>query len=202
MKFSATITAMICLALSAQVYAQDAAPAPAGASEFHATNEFSVVSNELNGPGKSASSLTKGLNYLEVLNLYGSGVKGAWTYNYTAGGKATDDLRNDSKKLSLTNIQGRATDNVHTVTVGDVFESFSQYALATSLKGASYRFLKEGTKLPEVTGVFGWAYHSAIGWGQDVAIPETLTFVPGAIWFAIIGHWMLSLNRSNKCIGK
>lgn len=158
MKFSATITAMICLALSAQVYAQDAAPAPAGASEFHATNEFSVVSNELNGPGKSASSLTKGLNYLEVLNLYGSGVKGAWTYNYTAGGKATDDLRNDSKKLSLTNIQGRATDNVHTVTVGDVFESFSQYALATSLKGASYRFLKEGTKLPEVTGVFGWAY--------------------------------------------
>ena len=158
MKFSATFIAMICLAFGAQVYAQDAAPAPADTSEFHATNEFSVVSNEISGAGKSASSLTKGLNYLEVLNLYGNGTKGAWTYNYTAGGKATDDLRNDSKKLSLTNIQGRATNNVHTVTVGDVFESFSQYALATSIKGGSYRFLKEGTRLPEVTGVFGWAY--------------------------------------------
>jgi len=139
---------LICLALSC---------IPAGAqSEFHASNEFSVTSNEIKGAGKDASSLTKGLNYLEVLNLYGSGTKGAWNYNYTVGGKATDDFRNDVKKVSLTNIQGRATNNVHTVTVGDVFESFSQYALATSLKGASYRFLKENTRLPEVT--FGWAY--------------------------------------------
>jgi len=127
-------------------------------SEFHASNEFSVTQNEVSGAGKNASSLTRGLNYLEVLNLYGSGAKGAWNYNYTAGGKATDDLRNDTKKLSLTNIQGRATNNVHTVTAGDVFESFSQYSLATSLKGASYRYNKESSGLPEVTGVFGWAY--------------------------------------------
>ena len=133
--------------------------APATAQgEFHASNEFSAVGNEIKGPGKSASSLTRGLNYLEVLNLYGNGTRGAWNYNYTVGGKATDDMRNDSRKLSLTNIQGRAANNVHTLTAGDVFEAFSQYALATSLKGASYRFLKEGTKLPEVTAIFGWAY--------------------------------------------
>lgn len=141
-------------------------------SEFHASNEFSMTQNDLSGPGKNASSLTKGLNYLEVLNLYGNGTKGAWTYNYTAGGKATDDQRNDVKHLSLTNIQGRATNNVHTVTVGDVFESFSQYALATSLKGGSYRFFKEGTKLPEVTGVFGWAYPR---WDSVWKDPETRT---------------------------
>ena len=147
------------LASPAAAFTQDAAqPASANTGEFHASNEFSVVQNEISGAGKGASSLTKGLSYLEVLNLYGNGAKGAWNYNYTVGGKATDDLRNDSKNLSLTNIQGRATNNIHTVTVGDVFESFSQYALATSLKGGSYRFLKEGTKLPEVTGVFGWAY--------------------------------------------
>ncbi|MBI5743049.1 MAG: hypothetical protein HY952_00720 [Elusimicrobia bacterium] len=128
------------------------------ASEFHASNEFSVVSNQIKGAGKAASSLTKGLNYLEVLNVYGNGARGEWTYNYTAGGKATDDLRNDAKKLSLTNVQGRATNNVHTLTAGDVFEFFSQYSLATSLKGGSYRFFKDGSKLPEVTGVFGWAY--------------------------------------------
>ncbi len=144
---------------TAAIFCFALACAPAMAqSEFHASNEFSVTQNDLSGPGKNASSLTKGLNYLEVLNLNGNGTKGSWTYNYTAGGKATDDPRNDVKHLSLTNIQGRATNNVHTVTVGDVFESFSQYALATSLKGGSYRFFKEGTKLPEVTGVFGWAY--------------------------------------------
>ncbi len=132
--------------------------AAAAQTEFHASNEFSLTQNDISGAGKSASSLTKGLNYLEVLNLYGNGASHGWNYNYTAGGKATDDLRNDSKKLSLTNLQGRASNGVHTVTAGDVFESFSQYALATSLKGGSYRFLKEGTKLPEVTAVFGWAY--------------------------------------------
>lgn len=134
------------------------APYAAAQSEFHASNEFSVVNNSVKGAGKAASSLTEGNNFLEVLNLYGSGAKGAWNYNYTVGGKATDDERNDAKKVSLTNIQGRATNNVHTMTLGDVFESFSQYSLATSLKGGSYRFNKEGTRLPEVTGVFGWAY--------------------------------------------
>ncbi len=127
-------------------------------AEFHASNEFSVVSNAIEGDGKAASSLTKGFNYLDVLNVYGSGTRGSWTYSYTAGGKATDDIRNDAKHLSLTNLQARASDKVHTLAVGDVFESFSQYALATSLKGASYRYAKQDSKLPEVTGVFGWAY--------------------------------------------
>lgn len=127
-------------------------------TEFHATNELSATYNEAAGPGKAASSLTRGLNFLETLNLYGSGNRGAWDYSYTAGAKATDDERNDAKKVSLTGLQGRATNKVHTLTAGDVFESFSQYSLATSLKGGSYRFNKEGTRLPEVTGVFGWAY--------------------------------------------
>lgn len=119
---------------------------------------LSAAYNDAAGPGKAGSSLTEGLNFLEVLNLYGSGTAGAWEYGYNAGAKATDDDRNDAKKVSLMNLQGRLTDKTHTVTAGDVFESFSQYSLATSLKGASYRFRKEGAKLPEVTGAFGWAY--------------------------------------------
>lgn len=159
MKFSKAFTTILGLALSAQAFAQETAlPAAANTSEFHASNELSAVSNEIKGAGKASSSLTKGLNFLEILNIYGNGTKGAWTYNYSAGAKATDDERNDPKRVSLTNLQGRATNNTHTLTVGDVFESFSQYSLATSLKGGSYRFLKEGTRLPEVTGVFGWAY--------------------------------------------
>lgn len=136
-----------------------AAAAPVRAeSEFHASNEFSVVNNSVKGAGKAASSLTEGNNFLEVLNVYGSGTKAAWAYNYSVGGKATDDERNDARKVSLTNLQARATNKTHTLAVGDVFESFSQYSLATSLKGGSYRFAKEGSKLPELTAVFGSAY--------------------------------------------
>jgi len=134
------------------------APYAAAQSEFHATNEFSVVNNSIKGAGKASSSLTEGNNFLEVLNVYGNGSKGAWTYNYAAGAKATDDERNDARRVSLTNIQARATNKVHTLAVGDVFESFSQYSLATSLKGGSYRFAREGSKLPEFTAVFGSAY--------------------------------------------
>ncbi|MEI7528360.1 MAG: hypothetical protein WCK76_05395 [Elusimicrobiota bacterium] len=133
-------------------------PAARAQAEFHASNELSVTHNDLLGAGKSASSLSRGLNYLDVLNLNGSGTRGAWIYNYTAGAKITDDERADLKRVSLTGIQGRATDKTHTLTVGDVFEAFSQYALATSLKGGSYHFRKEGAGLPEVTALFGWAY--------------------------------------------
>lgn len=55
----------------------------------------------------------------------------------------------------------------------------------------SSRYLGIASILVTVIGIFGWAYHAAIGWGSNVAIPEVLTFVPGAIWFAMIGHWML-----------
>jgi len=151
MKKNAALISALCLVFCAQVSRAE--------NEFHASNELSFTNNSVTGDGKSASSLTEGLNYLETLNLYGSGKTArGWNYNYTAGAKATDDLRNDAKKVSLTNIQGRAANDVHTITVGDVFESFSQYALATSLKGGSYRFMKEGAKLPEVTAVMGWAY--------------------------------------------
>jgi hypothetical protein len=141
-------------------------------AEFHASNELSATYNETAGPGKASSSLTKGLNYLEVLGLYGSGTRGNWTYSYTAGAKATDDERNDAKRLSLTNLQGRAVNGAHTLAVGDVFESFSQYSLATALKGGSYRFSKEGSRLPEVTGVFGWAYPR---WDSAWKDPRTRT---------------------------
>jgi len=159
MKTLALFATLLGFTAASPVFAQDApAPGADSASEFHASNEFSMVNNEITGSGKTASSLTKGLSYLETLNIYGSGTKGIWTYNYTMGGKATDDLRNDSKKVSLTNIQGRATNGINTITLGDVFESFSQYALASSLKGGSYRFMQAGTKIPEVTVVAGWAY--------------------------------------------
>lgn len=137
------------------------------AFEFHASHEFSAVHNDIEGPGRASSSLSDRWRYLDVLNLNASGKKAGWDYGLNTGIKGTDDLRNDPKSWSLTNAQGRLSNGMHTVQVGDTFESYSQYALATPLKGASYRFQKEGSYLPEVSGVFGWAVPRWDAWWRD-----------------------------------
>lgn len=134
------------------------APAPVRAEhELHIANEFSVTANDVSGPGDEQSSLTEGVRYLEVFSLFGNGSVGGFDYNFTVGAKATDDDRNDINSLSLTNLQGRLTNKIHTLTVGDTFESFSQYALSSAVKGGSYKFAPGGN-LPELTLVYGVAY--------------------------------------------
>ena len=137
-----------------------AASWPAGAAlpELHFSNDLSLTYSDIAGPGRSNTSLTQGTRYTNLLNTNGNGKAGGYDYNFSVGGKATDDKRNDIKVFSLTNLQGRLSNGVHTFNLGDTFENFSQYALATSLKGASYKFAQPGTNLPEVTGIFGYAY--------------------------------------------
>jgi hypothetical membrane protein len=45
-------------------------------------------------------------------------------------------------------------------------------------------------------GVFGWAYHFTVGWGSNVAIPEVLTFGPGAVWSAMLGMWHVRREKA------
>ena len=125
--------------------------------EIHVSNDFSVTYNDVSGPGRDQSSLTRGTRYLDELSVFGNGRLESFDYNYTVGGKTTDDRGNDSKTWSLTNLQGRFTDKVHTLTIGDTFESFSQYALNTAVKGGSYKYSPGGC-LPEVTLLYGVAY--------------------------------------------
>ncbi|MCX5787348.1 MAG: hypothetical protein NTX64_02395 [Elusimicrobia bacterium] len=133
-------------------------PARAALPELHFNNDFNLDYNDIAGPGRAASSLTQGYRYTNQLNANLNGKAGLYDYNFSVGGKATDDKRNDLKVFTLTNLQGRASNGVHSVNLGDTFESFSQYALAASLKGGSYHFAKGGTYLPEATAVFGYAY--------------------------------------------
>ena len=125
--------------------------------EIHLSNDSSVTYNDLHGPGRAQSFLTSGTSYLEEMNVFGNGRFGSVDYNYTVGGKATDDRRNDPRDLSLTSLQVRLSDKVHTLTVGDTFESFSQYALNTAVKGGSFRYAP-GRYLPEITLLYGLAY--------------------------------------------
>lgn len=142
------------------------------AQEFHASNELSVYYNDITGNGKAQSSLTDGLSYLDTLNLNGSGEKKDFKYNYNLGVKFTDDRRNDIKNISLTNISGSFINKDHTISLGDIFEDFSRYTLASSLKGASYKFNSSNSIVPHVTALFGYAYPRWDSFWKD---PYTLT---------------------------
>lgn len=127
-------------------------------NEYHISNEASVTYNDVSGPGSKQSSLSEGFHYIDAFNLSGNGQYVGFDYNYNLGLKATNDRQMDVKDISLTNLQGRATNKVHTMNIGDTFESFSQYSLSSALKGVSYRYANSGRRLPEATVVYGIAY--------------------------------------------
>ena len=145
------LSCALLLAAGAPLAARAALP------ELHFNNDFSVNYNDIAGPGRANSILTQGYRYTNLLNANVNGKAGATDYFFSAGGKATDDKRNDPKVFTLTNLQGRVANGAHTLNIGDTFESFSQYALGTSLKGASYKFAPGGV-LPELTAIYGYAY--------------------------------------------
>jgi len=127
-------------------------------NEFHLSNEFSYTYNNISGSGRDQSSLTPGFRYLNVSSFYGNGSIKEIDYNFNIGIKATDDKANDIKTLSLTNMQGRATNKIQTLTLGDTFESFSQYSLSSAIKGGSYKYFDKEKNSPELTFVYGYAY--------------------------------------------
>ena len=53
------------------------------------------------------------------------------------------------------------------------------------LKKKSTRYLGIAAFAVAVIGIIGWT----INWGPGIAIPEALTFVPGSVWFGMLGHW-------------
>lgn len=136
---------------------QNSCPAVAE-NEFHLSNEFSVTYNDISGPGNAQSSLRQGFSHLNVLNVNDLGKYKGFDYTLNFGLKLTDDPGNDVKDISITNLQGRISNKIHTLNLGDTFETFSQYALSSAIKGGSYRFVKENTYLPEVTMIYGYAY--------------------------------------------
>lgn len=139
------------------------------AHEFHLSNDFSETYNNVTGPGKSQSSLTEGFRFLNVLNVNGSGnITTDWTYAYSLGFKATDDKKNDQQNISLTNLNARFSNKIHTINLGDSFESLSQYTLNTGLKGASYRYAAGGTEITLISGLAypRWDNIFSIGYGQ------------------------------------
>ncbi len=180
---------MACLCLTSNVHAEN---------EFHLSNEFSVTHNSVTGPGNASSSLTEGIRYLNVLGINGNGKISQFDYNFNIGGKATDDTRNDPMTFSLTNLQGRITNKIHTINFGDTFESFSQYSLSTALKGASYRFFDEVANTPEITIIYGLAYPR---WDNVWREYETRTIERQAFGSRIKYNFSSELNAGFSMVG-
>ena len=144
-------------------------------TDFHLENDFSVRSNHVSGPGRESSSLTEGVNYLDILSAYGKGRVGDLRYNFNVGGKMTDDENFDIKRYSLTHFNLSLLSGAHQLRIGDVFPFFGDYALSSAVKGASYKYDGDASVcIPEMTVVYGL---SAPRWdslwgGSEVAVPE------------------------------
>jgi len=151
-----------------------AIPADSGI-EFHLENDFSVRSNHISGPGAESSYLTEGLNYLDILSVYGNGRVGDLRYDFSVGGKMTDDENYDIKQYSLTHFNVSLRSEGHQLRVGDVFPFFGDYALSSAIKGAAYKYDGAAAAyIPEMTVLYGL---SAPRWdslwgGSEVAVSE------------------------------
>ena len=53
------------------------------------------------------------------------------------------------------------------------------------LKRRSSRYLGIAALAVAIIGIIGWATYQ----GPGVAVPEALTFVPGSVWFGMLGEW-------------
>jgi hypothetical protein len=163
----------------------------AHALELRLTNDLSVTHNEITGEGHQQSFLTEGTHYLEVFNLYGYGNIGEYEYNFNLGAKATNDQRHDAEKLSLTDLKGSISNQIHTLTAGDIYEAFSQYTLNTAVKGLSYRYENIMTRLPDVTLLTGVAYSRWDNfWGTDTVERNVIGLrarqhLSGDLWLAL-----------------
>ncbi|MFW6081131.1 MAG: hypothetical protein ACOC7W_04380 [Desulfosalsimonas sp.] len=141
-----------------------AAPLVSAASRFdiHLENDFSAYYNGVSGPGKSDSSLTEGLNYVDTLSVYGGGQLDDSRYNFNITGRTTDDENNDIKRYSLANVNFQLTTPYHAVNIGDTYEFFSPYTLTTAVKGGSYNYRGGAVPwIPQVKMLWG---HAAPRW--------------------------------------
>ncbi|MFA7675704.1 MAG: hypothetical protein WCY38_06520, partial [Endomicrobiia bacterium] len=123
--------------------------------------------NDITGPGKASSSLSQGVRHSENLGINIRGDKNDFKYNFNIAGRGTNDERVDPIFVSLTSLQARLEYKNNYLNAGDIFESFSQYSLNTSLKGVSYKYNNNSGRYPEISAVFGSAYPRWESWFKD-----------------------------------
>lgn len=128
-----------------------------GLTEFYLSNEFVTSNNIISGPAADNSIFSKGSYYLNTLNFGLFDKIGSFDYGFNFSLLFTDDIKNDTKNVSLKNLRLNFGNKINNLYIGDVFEGFSQYNFLGSIKGLSYKF-NYSEKIPEVKVIFGYYY--------------------------------------------
>jgi len=156
MKMRSILIYVLCLLFFISVHPGFAETA--NQNELRVINDVQVNFNDVSGPGKSSSSMTDGMTYIESLNIYARGNQDEFKYSFNIGGRTTNDDHYDQAEFSLTSLKGHFIYQNHQVDAGDVFESYSQFSLDSALKGISYKYYNESDDLPNISFVSGVAY--------------------------------------------
>ena len=143
---------------------------------LRAHNDGYLQYNSISGEGKSQSMLQEGWGYYDQFNIYSRGKVDGYQYYFNLGLKATNDRTKDLKELSLTTIKGSLSNKNHTLKAGDVYESFSQYALNAPLKGVSYDYRSDtgSEKVQLVAGESLPRWDSL--WSEDTKTTKRLVY--------------------------
>ena len=155
--------------LRAQDVADEAPPEPIPI-RYRLSLDQDLYYNVVDGPGRNQSNLTEGWNYLTIVNGDLDGEIAGLDMNLSLGIKATDDEAKDVRELSLTNVRGMVSGDRFSLSLGDTFESFSQYSLSSALKGGALRVTPFGARGTELVGVYGIAYPR---WDSFLAVGDT-----------------------------
>ncbi len=158
------------------------------ASNLEISNELSFYLNSISGDGKSASAYDDGLKLQDIVTIFKEG-KNKWgNYSYNMSFLATNDESIDPKKFILNNLSAKVSNKKRTITVGDIYDFFSQYSLTSTLKGISYKRLKnsKGIAYTMSTGFAYARWDSFYGDSSVKTIPRKV--VGGRVSGIKIGH--------------
>lgn len=132
--------------------------ASAIAFEYHTSVDSDLSTGNVTGPGGAASSVDEKLGYRADIRMTGYQDDDDESEVVLLGLSLGSDLGVGSRMATLTNLKWEKTTTDYRLKLGDVMESFSQYALSSSFKGLSYTHKLPKARDLELTIAGGYAY--------------------------------------------
>lgn len=133
-------------------------------SDTYLSTRYDFYYNTISGPGKYQSYLSEGKKYNYFIQLYNGENIQNFSYNINFAMRSTDDKKYELAYYSLDNFKLKLNYYNNYLTLGDVFEYFSQYTLNTPIKGINL-FLDN--EFFNVNVIYGFGYQRWDAWYGD-----------------------------------
>lgn len=124
-------------------------------AELNINIQSEIPYNKISGEGSQNSVYSDGFKYLSIFNLNFNNSSDVYSYNLNLAFRTSNETKLDYKNFSFTNLKLNLKTKNLSFSGGDVFESFSQYSLASSVKGISLK-LENNENIPEIIALFGY----------------------------------------------